>query len=187
MPTFVLQMFYDIAGQECSNRFYYASPIGEGSAAGLGLAFVGDVLPAIGAALTSQFSSQIIRVTNIDTTTDFTEFAATQVGLRSPDISNPWDAWGFQLLPSDNRVRKGAKRFAGVADVDVVNSTPSGGVIDELEALAVVLGGDITGGLVTYTPVIYSEPNQSHPETLVIPLTGAIFKRVTTQNSRKPW
>lgn len=186
--NYLLQMFYDIDGQECSNRFFYSaltSPFG--NAGDLGIAFVADVLPTIGACLTSLFTDQIIRVRNLGDDTDFTEFATTQVGLRASTIQSQWDAWGFWLLPSSYLIRKGSKRFAGVADVDVSSRMPVAGVVDELNELAVALGVLITGLVAEYTPTIYSPANQTHPGDLYVPVSGAVFKRFTTQNSRKPW
>jgi len=187
MSNYLLQMFYDIGGEECSNRFFYSSESLGNDAATLGLAFVANVLPEIGACLSSVFSSQVFRIRNVDDDTDFTEFATTETGLRASVIESPWAAWGFQLLPTSYLVRKGAKRFAGVADVDVTDSLPVSGVQDELDALAVALGTSIASGGVTYVPVIFSPPNQSHPGTLYNEVGSAIFKRYTTQNSRKPW
>lgn len=185
---YLLQMFYDINGQECSNRFYYTEiSVTAGDSNDLGLAFVADVLPAIGAAVSSLFSNQIFRIKNLDDFSDFSEFATTQVGLRSPTIQSTWDAWGFWMIGQDYRVRKGAKRFAGVSDSDVQDGEPVAAVVDELTALSAALVATVSGSTTSYKPILYSPPNQSHAGLLTPQITSAPFKRFTTQNSRKPW
>ena len=92
-------------------------------------------------------------------------------------------AWGFQYVRLFPPQRSGAKRFGYVAEADFNGITPTTAAQTRLDALGSELGNQISAGTLTWSPGIIKRTG-AHTGT-VAAMRGVVFKRMTSQNSRK--
>lgn len=82
--------------------------------------------------------------------------------------------------------RSGSKRFGRLTEGQITNGVAVGGLPAQLDTLAAALGAPLPIGLVdTWFPVILErKPPNVFPWTSH-DISGVVYQRVTTQNSRK--
>lgn len=104
-------------------------------------------------------------------------------GTVNGDATPLFVAWGFQYLRSGTGLRSGAKRFGPCGETDMNAGIATAGALTRLHALAAVLDDPIIAAGLTWTPGIIHKTGGSTGD--VNPVREVIYKRVTSQNSRK--
>ena len=104
-------------------------------------------------------------------------------GNRAGENMPTFTAWGFELVVTSATIRNGAKRIGPIAEGDVLNNNASAGMIALLDAWATDIQIPVQfGGVDTFQLGVF-RANQLG--TSYTPVTDVVYKRVTTQNSRK--
>lgn len=180
----ILEMTLEMTyfGQRCLNRFNYQSsgaPSTSETVRGLGVAFgsVFDVAAPVGSAFDAILDIQNndlvydqVLIKDVYDPTSFyeTPFPAGTSGKGSTDALAPYDALALRTTRTRLDIKRGMKRFAGVA----LGSTLEGGIvaptaIANLTALGVLLADvlefDDNGTTVSYTPIIVSKEKYVTP------------------------
>ena len=176
-----------LLGQKVMNVFHYASTVpGTGAAPLLLQLFRDDVVPSIVTPLSDKVVFQKITVQNL---VDFGNAAVdviSSTGLRTGDISGPFDAWGFRLIPETMFFKQGAKRFAGVAEGDISDGYPTTFQDIRLTTLAAKLLKTLPSSFHAYKPAIAATINVLGTPIEFFPdIIAASFSWYTTQNTRK--
>lgn len=180
-----------VLGQTNLNVFAYEQTAGVGSdgAGGLAAAFEDTIIPAMQAVVTENTGYQSISWVSLNGTFQEGNLAlATTIGSRPAPSLPPYAAWAFRLLRTTSESRGGYKRVAGISETDQDNGVYAGTIITQLNALATAFALQLTttGGN-EWTPVIASFILNGVPRTTPVfnPISGAIYQRISTQNSRK--
>lgn len=100
-----------------------------------------------------------------------------------------FNAWGFELQRTNRTTKAGSKRFCGVPEDYQLNGVQEGA---STQLLAVAVGLDTVVDCITDSGVEFSlVPIIARPATSGMsilawqPVSGAVYKRITTQNTRK--
>lgn len=176
-------------GQLCENVFHYSVSVDPADASSsdqiIGLLET-NVLDLTAVLVSDQFTWTSVAAKNIMSVSDFDELPYVNPGLVSGDYMPTFVAFGFILKRALRLCNNGRKAFAGVPESSVVDGVVTDtGILGDLGLLAAGLGATVSGGGVTYEPVIYRKPSPDHVNGLSFATNGALYKRVTTQNSRK--
>lgn len=188
--TYRLTLFSNMYGQEMTNVFHYADPLGTGSAEDLASAFDTLHLAAIKLAVSSEVSFSRVDVINYGDTSDFHSMPVTGTGTMSGAAMPSYVAVSLQYIRSDRAVRNGFKRFAGVLEGDTIDNDLLASSVTRYTNLALVLEDDLISGSNVYAPVILrtakapATGNYFPVESYSI--NGVVVKGLTTQTSRKP-
>lgn len=151
-------------------------------------AFEAQVLPDIRGVISSDTVYTSITVENMTNGLDvFTKtLTPPQAGSRSGDRMPEFVSWGFELLRSIRGKRSGSKRFGAISESDVTIGQPTPTALTLLNTLATTLHAPITVGILdVWFPVILERKGVGIYPWTHHDFSGAIFKRVTSQNSRK--
>lgn len=107
-------------------------------------------------------------------------------GLRSGDFLPLFNAWGFEFRRANRGERSGAKRLGAITENDVDAGAADATIHPLLVAAAAAMGSPIQIGLVnTWFPVILERPVPPATAWGFHDLNDVLYKRVTTQNTRK--
>ena len=187
-------------GQQCLNVYYYLNNNvlnGGASASDLNDSFLAEMYPLIRGAQTTAVNHTGLRTRNLFNPSDVDVRSHSLAGLRTnSNIEPPFIAVGYTLGSDNGALRKGAKRIAGLDDLDLNNGAITVGAA--LTALT-ALGGGMENTLAiwlaeVFMPVIvgrildggsYRLPASASEATLgaVVDVIYSLFP--TTQNSRK--
>lgn len=170
----------------------------------LELAFEQQVFPAIKAITSTTQVYLAIKVYELFQRQFFKEqfFVPAQVGGRAGDLNPPFVAWGFRHIRQRGDMKNGYKRFAGVAETDVVGGAATAAAIVLLNALATAMNAVLTytvagnpesasGVIVKRVPVVVNGQIVSYrlpasiAEYVFYSATAWQYQWVTTQNTRK--
>ena len=180
-----------VLGQVNLNVFAYQQTAGVGTdgAGGLATSFIATVVPAMQAIVTDNTGYQSVSWRSLHGTfAEGNTALGTTVGSRSAPALPPYACWAFRLLRTNSDSRGGYKRIAGIAESDQDNGVYTGSIITPLTAMATTLHLSLstTGGN-TWIPVVPSFILNGSPRAVPLfnPVAGAIFQRISTQNSRK--
>lgn len=167
-------------GQEIINRFNYVST-GTPAAVSLSFALVSafgciydpDGLPpgypadtpfaAIRAAQSSAVSYDQVSAIDVYSVTDFyeTPFLEPATGSRSGEQLPPFAAMGFRTGRVRRDIRRGTKRFVGLAESDTINGMYHSDHLERLQLIATklseVLTYDDEGNTISFAPCIVSK------------------------------
>lgn len=178
-------------GSLIKNIFYYEMTGGSGAGATqLASHFLLNGLSSIGVIMSSDVTLTSLTVENLNQSTDFTNNVFAVSGVRTSASATSFLAWGFRLAVANINYRPGAKRFAGVALPDISDNSPVAGIVTALNNCATYIGNAISNGGNTYQPRVFSrrwEPDLGVFTETYIPVINAVFDKVTTQSTRKPW
>ena len=101
-------------------------------------------------------------------------------------------AWSFQLTRSTRATRHGSKRIAGVPESAVDNNQAAAGILSALSSVETRLRAEYQieynsgADLMTLAPVIAKTPvAPATLPTVFNPVSGAVYRGVGSQNSRK--
>lgn len=181
---------YDLSGNELINVFGYHDQLAlPAPMADLVSHFISDVLPDI-AAITHEncfyYRVECEQVIGGAAYLDTTLSPAVQ-GTRVGETMPKFVAWGFEYRRVNRGERSGAKRIGLISETDVDNGEAKSTFVATLTATATALGDAIQVGIVdTWFPVILERPVPPSTSWGFHDLSGVQYRRVTTQNSRKP-
>lgn len=178
---------YTLDGEAMSNVFYYELQQDSDETEIL-TQFDTEVASNIRSVQSSSLSWQSIKMKNVTNNASEAEltYNPSPIGVRAGEYLPGFSAWGFKLVRSSTATNNGAKRIGGIAESDAQGNVPVAAVVPALEALGTILATPVTLPSVTgdMVPIIYRFPTGTDPEVRNIIQSG-IFKRITTQNSRK--
>jgi len=174
------------------NVFAYEATGGLPTAAELNSAFQGSVLPAWVAAINLHTVMRQIQVINLDDITDFFIDNINEAGEQSGDRLNPFMAFEFEYVRAIRGVHSGRKSIGGLDENMLTNGVETVGQRALLDELAGDLGGVIASLAASFTPRIWRRQGTykvagtptAFPHTFY-PLSEVVYRRVSTQNSRK--
>jgi hypothetical protein len=104
-------------------------------------------------------------------------------GSVGGDATPLFVAWGFQYVRGAPGQRSGAKRFGPCGETHMNAGIASGSALTLLSTLAGVLNDQLIVGAITWSPGIIHKTGASTGEIRYA--REVIYKRVTSQNSRK--
>lgn len=170
------------------NVFHYLQQVGAGNATELSTTVRDTVVQAMRSILSDVVTIDTIDVKNIDNVNDIASLLVNQAGLDVGELAMDAVGVAFELIPIDLQVGKGRKIFGPVSESLISYLGVGPGDVAAINALALQMATTISdGGGNDWIQAIVSPPNLSHANRIVASLAGAVFKRVSTQNSRKPW
>lgn len=171
------------------NIFHYEMVAGSGGGSQqLADGFILNVLDNIAAICGSDTTFTDVEVKNLNDGTDFAVEAFSVPGARGSTGITSFLAWSFTLNTANINFRAGGKRFGSIASGDVVDNNPSGFIVSNLNACAVAIGGAVISGGNTYRPRIKHYLTGTDPAVYsYVNVANAVFHRVSTQGTRKPW
>jgi hypothetical protein len=172
------------------NVFAYEGTAGAPNAADLWTTFQGGVVSAIAAVVHVGITFDLMTVINLDDLTDFFAAVSGVGGVRTGEFLPMFNGWELEYTRGSRAVHNGRKTFGVLSESDVTN-----GVIDatlragDMTLLEVALSDVLTsGGGTEYTPRIWRRAGTyvsgTFPDTFY-PTNGVIYRRVSTQNTRK--
>ena len=157
--------------------------------------FESDIIPDIAAVLNENSFITRVECEQVIGGSNYIDHILDPVvqGERTGEYLPIFNAWGFTYQRAAHGERSGSKRFGLVSETDVVSGAASGPIVALLNTLATTLFNPISIGLVeTWFPIILERPPvvDEGPPIVYGPwgfhdLAGVIYKRVTTQNTRK--
>lgn len=177
MAIMELKLRQIYAGQECINVFNYLTNDTPASVT-LSLALVSawgaipsagvypatSILQTLRALQSANVSYDFIEAKDVYSVVDFygTAFNPNLAGSVSGESLSPVSAFGFRSNRTRSDIRRGSKRFVGVAESD--NTTLgviAGGTITRMAAMATALSGNLVyvdeGSPITFAPIIVSK------------------------------
>lgn len=178
------------------NVFAYEGVNGAPNAASLDTGFSGSIIPALGVIQTTNLTYNLLEVINLDNPSDFSLSALSDVGTRAGQYLNPFVGWEFQFIRAVRGIHHGRKTIAGIAETDINNGAADSGINAALLAAAAAMESTILQGGNEYTPKIWRRAGNyapysgtppvgtPYPDTFY-PISGVVYNRVSTQNSRK--
>lgn len=183
-----LKLSANTLGVTVLNIFHYEMTAGSGGGSSqLGDGFFLNILDNIGAVCSSDTTFTDLEVRNLSDGTDFYTRAFGVSGGRGSVSGTSFLAWSYTLNPANINYRAGGKRFGSISSADVIDNSPSGGILSNLNSLAVAIGGVLTNGGNSYRPRIKHALPGSPGEFSFINVANAVFNRISTQGTRKPW
>lgn len=154
----------------------------------LSAAFQAQMVPELVKVMHQFQAIDRVQVYNRDNGVGYFDFnyVVPVVGLRTTDPVPDFTTYGFQYNRVNAGDRNGFKRIGIPGEGDLTGNIPSAAMLTILNALATKLGTPLTAGAIqTWFPVVLSRPNIHHATWTDYPILNVVFKRITSQNSRK--
>ncbi len=177
-----------IGGRGVENVFYYwdsfDNPIT--ALAPIATQFDTTIVTPLSVILSTGVSFDNIRVQDVlGSLPDVDVTPGTGSGVRPGEVLSDFYAISFTLNVITKDTRKGAKRFAGVSEADVIGNAPTGAFLILMQVMQL----SFAFSLITdqnYGAVVFGDINPNRLAVVVNGVTsGVANNRVTTQNSRK--
>lgn len=175
-------------GEDIMNTYYYQQITSGGNAQDLAEAFYAEIISNMIPFQSNKVTHIGVQVENRADPGDFhlLNLTSANVGSTTGDSLPKFVAWGFQVNRSATQRRHGAKRIPGVPESLLeVEGDPTSTALTALNVFAETLQEDLAGSVGTYVLRIprgsFANAGVPTPD----PHSGVVFKRVTTQNSRK--
>jgi len=147
----------------------------------------------IGEGLLDQLSNEVdlhtLRLTNYIDENEFFEVGFLNSGTRTGDAMPAFVAHGIQLTRGSRATRNGSRRIPGVMEGDTAGGSLPPAPIRNGILAAFIAGDTYDDGANEFNakPIIVGRDSLGRIEpTRVSDVVGAVYKRITTQNSRKP-
>lgn len=177
-----------VGTEQFQNVFYYHDTLNNPlvSLLGAAAAFDTTIVTPLALILSSSVSfDSIVTKDVIGGLPDIETIPVTGGGTRAGDILPDFYAYAYTLNPQTKETRRGAKRFSGATELDVLGNSPTVAFRVILTTYAI----QMTIGLVvvnTYSPCVYGRVTPTRPVHVVNYLVGVVPNQfVTTQSSRK--
>lgn len=178
------QVYY---GQSMKNVFHYIATLNQDDDQDkVAVAFDTTILEELSYIQSAAVLYTEIRVANLTGfLADFSMTPTIPDGAVVGDVCADFVAIPFRYVRTSKETRNGSKRFAGLTEANAEVGGFTSAFFTQMTALAVFLGGQISGGGIVCDPVILHKPDISgvwlfNEVANVLPLN-----RQTTQNSRK--
>lgn len=170
------------------NRYYYLGASAASNALGLAESIRDDVLPAITSIMHNSGRFVSVSVVNEDNNGDQALININLPGLEPGDKLRDFYVAAMELTPLNGIVKVGRKAFSPLDESDWNGSAPLASTAIELANIASDLIATLTDGSgESYNPVLYSPATATRPIEVITSIISANFKRISTQNSRKPY
>lgn len=174
--------------QGCLNVYHYKQIAGTaGSASDLLTPFIEFIIPDILALQMAQLTHVAFTCVNLDDLDDYaivTPAPALAGTLSAGDPEPSYIALEFQFIRSTRASRHGWKRIAGVSENGVSGNDITGTYPTAVNTAATAMFSNVIGAGGTYTPVIVRR-NIVPALSVDFPVADVVFKRLSTQNTRK--
>ena len=178
-------------GQEIINRYHYRNVVENGTAEGLAIGWIQDVLLNITPIQSSDLQHTVVDVINLD---DETDFFSQVSGISGGDTASgenlaPFIASRLRILRSSRAIRNGSKRYAGLREGMVNGTVVTTSYHTGLQTLADALQLQVTSPLGgNWELVLYGDVTPNRPAPIVVAVADVEPSfAVTTQNTRKTW
>lgn len=176
-------------GQRIQYNWIFQVSAGTATAAILAEAFEFNVWTAIMLATIDDFVGTTMIIENLDNPLDFGEFPYiyTPNGQVAGDGMPSFVSCQMTFLRSRSDVRNGAKRFAGIPDIDVTNNTLSAGYGTKMTTVGdfLINGFSNIADDATFIVGYEATPKTTGIPEIITPTGYTVSPRVGTQNSRK--
>jgi len=189
--TVTLTSDFSVLG-ELQNVFVYEQTAGSGNASTLAEAFQSDVLAAIVNIISGNTTYTQLDVINLDNTSDFHTMALTEVGAIAGEALPPFVTAAFEYVRADRAVQNGRKSFGVIAESSQSNGFATPDYVTACGLVATALESDVedTATSSLWEPVIWRRPGTYASGVVTAPgefypINGVVFKRISTQNTRK--
>jgi len=188
-----LELFQLLQNQEIINTFWYLNTEGnDGVAQNVIDGFEGIAITDVANAQSTDLTYTKYRCTPIFGTAAEVEDTVGEVnGNVVGDTMPPFMAASIRLNRGTNELRSGWKRFAGLVEQNVQQTTFTAGYLILLDSLAAKLDNQLSPAGLFFDPVIVRKPFSTlaqSPNWEAIPVASTTaVNRPTTQNSRKPF
>ena len=186
------QLFYIADLQEgpssnqAMNRYWYLNPDTAVAAEDVGAAFANSMMELVRIVQSSAWKHNALYVN--DVLNPGNSALITLIGWtggRGPDSTPASNSWSFPMKPFGPTIKRGGKRIPGVAESDTNQEVYDNAVIlGLLTAVALGLALNIPVDTADLVPVIVRELANG-TDWLVSAVTGAVFRQIGTQVSRK--
>ena len=182
----VIQRF-TFAGVECLVRRWYMQRSTLGDALAVATEWDSYVASNMASILSDDVSFKEVDVENINDVADFaTVSQAPLSGAVLGDYLPTFNAFAFEFPSPSKNIRAGTMRIPGVTEDAITDGVATPAYAAALLTLAGRLADDLTPGTQQYSPMLYTPGNA---KTLFVPtvfdIAGCIYRRITTQNTRK--
>lgn len=186
--VYKLVMHIDLGGNDIQNRFYWQMTAGSGDSEGLAVAFEDAFIDVVKPFITNAATFTTVEVENLSDASDIYTQASGKTGDSAGQRLGVFYALAFELIPNNPIVRKGRKAIGPTTESVTDGPFIVSSMAAELLLLENALSGALNAviGASTYNHVLYSPPNMSHAFVLVTDVVSGSFKRMSTQNTRKP-
>jgi hypothetical protein len=177
---------------DVQNVFVYEQTAGTGNAHTLADAFISDVLAGIVNIISSATVFTQIDVVNLEDPADFWTEPITEAGALGGDFMPPFVAAAFEYVRATRSVSNGRKSFGWIPEDQVNSGFPISGYLTALNLVATTLGNNVDDVTTSssWEPVIWRRPGTyvsgvvTDPG-LFYPISAVVFKRISSQNTRK--
>ena len=185
---YVLRAQYQMLGSPMENTFFYEQTLGSGGADVLARSFEIQLVPEFALIQSSSVTWEQITVINLDDSADFFTEGVVQVGNQAGEALPPYAAWGFTRFSTDRKIRSGGLRIGGVSEGSQDGGSATAAQIILLTAFEPLVAADVSNVAVTNTwgTRLHTDGNLATGGTpLTIPVASILYRRLTTQSSRK--
>ena len=168
------------------NRFYYIALNANTTAQDLADAFETFVAPAIADILHQNGELVQIAVRNLNNLADVATVPLALQGVRIGDVVRGFYVLAMALSAVSPLIRIGRKAFSPISETDISGNVLSGPYQVFVNAAMAAMDSIIVGGGGgSYGPAMFSPANVSHPFDVISSILNIVYKRMSTQNSRK--
>lgn len=176
-------------GARTLNVFGYIEPVLVlDGAHELATRFIAEIVPKCAQIVSGALSYDQVDVISMNNPSNFASVAINPpvAGGRTGEYMPLYVAAAFQWVRAIRKQRSGAKRFSPVAENDNFNGNVTAAYRALLDDSAAAFQAPIKIGLVdTWFPVILVRPPIPSGTWTTHSISGVIFRRLSTQNSRK--
>jgi hypothetical protein len=169
------------------NRFYYHSALENPSLEDFVAGLLDQVINRLLIVAVDELVLKTVYAENLDTGEAFISDLEDANGQQIGDAAPSYNTWTFHLQPHlTHTIKRGRKAFPGVGEFQTAGDIPGAGADAMLNYLGEGLSMAIEVNEVLFTPMLvrFSDPPNSR-YTYAISIASAVFRHISTQNSRK--
>lgn len=177
-------------GTPITNVFHYRQTFGLSGGGVLADQFIEEIFPLIQDVVSNQTIFDRVEYLNYNDVADFGIDDAIQgeTGERIGDTLPRFNAWSFFYQRTTRATRNGAKRFGVVSENDQTNGAADMDMLVILENTADGLSQFINlGGVDIWKPIIARISENGQEVLLENDVQAVQYRRLSTQNTRKPF
>lgn len=176
-------------GQGCENVYWYATSTNSVTSLAVGNAFNAQIIANLRNLQSNVLTHESLYVKEMLSGTDIVDGAQTgaNAGTLGTDPQSAFDSFSFGLVPTSGLIRKGSKRYAGLAE----GSTTTGLLTTAFKVALGLFASQVVSSIVLPTfsailyPVIVRVTDSPAGGWLASQIIGWVANELTTQNSRK--
>lgn len=175
-----------VQGQEVLNIYHYRELAAGTNAEDLANAFWVQMHLSIIDILSQQWDGVTITATNISGADDqYIRSIANDSGGQLGEMLPVWNTASFELVTPSTLMRNGRKAYGPLAEAQSLGGVPSSSAVTAFNTLAQTLSTPIQlSSTDAWQLVLYREGAFGN---VIADVSNVVFKRLSTQNSRKPF